>query len=312
MKLFVAGATGLLGRRVVQQLVAGGHQVVGAARSPQNHERLRALGAEGRSCDLFDAASVHRAAAGCDAVLHLATKIPIKLRTTARDWAENDRLRTEATRALVAAAVAHGCRLYVQQSILWLYGSHGEAWIDETAPAGTGLPANIQSSVEMERIVREAVAAHGLPAVILRGGAFYAADSPQTVLLIDQTRKGWMRVPGDGRMFTSAVHLDDMAAAVLAAVAAEQPFAGEAINVCDDEPIRLGELLGAIAERVGRRRPGGVPAWLLRLAIGRPIADSLLMSIRARNARAKERLGWTPRFPTAREGYTRVLEELRA
>ena len=314
MKLFVAGATGLLGRRVVRRLVAGGHAVVGAARSDGNRERLAALGAEARACDLFDAASVAAAAEGCDGVLHLATRIPAKQRSRAADWAENDRLRTDGTRALVAAAVRHGCRLYLQQSVLWIVGDRGEDWVNETAAIGGALPAPIVSSVEMERIVAEAVAAHGLPAVILRGGGFYAADSPQTVTLVEQLRRGIARVPGDGRQFTSLVHLDDMAAAVVAAVTAalERPFAGEVIHVCDDEPVRFATLMAHVAELVGRRPPGGVPRWMLRLLFGRALSDTLTISVRSKNDRAKQRLGWAPEWPTIREGYAQVMAELRA
>jgi nucleoside-diphosphate-sugar epimerase len=308
VRVFVAGATGLLGKRVVRQLVTGGHQVVGISRSAANRERLAALGAEPRECDIFDGDQVVRAAEGCAAVLHLATRIPDRARTSARHWSENDRLRRDGTRALLAAAKAAGAR-YVQQSVAWIYGDGGDEWLDEGAPvaAREKLPANIVSSVDMEELVARA----GVPAVVLRGGAFYAADSSQTRMMITRLRQGMMRVPGDGRQFVSFIHIDDMAAAVTAATLCEEPLDGEILNIVDDEPVRFRDLLDFLSGRVGRQPPGGAPRWLLRLAIGKAVGDTLLASLRVSNARAKERLGWEPRFPTYREGYDQILAELR-
>jgi len=308
VRVFVAGATGLLGKRVVRQLVTGGHQVVGVSRSAVNRDRLATLGAEPIECDIFDADSVTRAAEGCGAVLHLATKIPERQRTSARHWAENDRLRRDGTRALLAAARAHGAR-YVQQSVAWIYGNGGDEWLDEGAPMAPRdkLPANIVSAVDME----ELVARSGVAAIVLRGGAFYAADSSQTRLLITRLRQGMMRVPGDGRQFASFIHIDDMAAAVTKATLCEDPITGEIFNIVDDEPVRFRDVIDFLSGRVGRQPPGGSPRWLLRLAIGKAVGDTLLASLRVSNARVKDRLGWEPRFPTYREGFDQVLAELK-
>jgi nucleoside-diphosphate-sugar epimerase len=308
VRVFVAGATGVLGKRVVRQLVTGGHQVVGISRSAANRDRLAALGAEARECDLFDAGSTTAASERCDAILHLATRIPERQRTSTRHWAENDRLRRDGTRALLSAAKAHGSR-YVQQSVAWIYGDGGDEWLDEGAPRAPRdrLPANIVSSVDMEEMVE----ASGVAAIVLRGGAFYAADSTQTRLLISRLRQGMMRIPGDGRQYASLIHIDDMAAAVVAATLTEEPLAGEVFNVVDDEPVRFRDLVEFLAGRIGRQPPGGAPRWLLRLAIGKAVGDTLFSSLRVSNARAKERLGWAPRFPTFREGFDQVLAELR-
>jgi 2-alkyl-3-oxoalkanoate reductase len=312
MRVFIAGATGVLGKRVVKQLVEGGHTVAAASRSAANREALTKMGAEPRDCDVLDAAQTTRAAEGAGAVLHLATKIPGKQRTTMKDWADNDRLRRDGTRALLAAATAHGAR-YVQQSVAWIYGDRGEEWVDEGAPLPdvASLAGTIRSSIDMEDQVR-AAARGGVPTVILRGGAFYAADSGHTRMMIQRTRQGLMRVPGNGRQFLSLIHIDDMAAAVVAATVAEEVPADAVYNVVDDEPVRMGALFAFLADRLGRKRPGSVPRWLARLVMGKPVTETLYLSVRVSNARTKEGLGWAPRFPTYREGFDQVMRELTA
>src|SRR5512143_1719084 len=131
MNIFICGATGVLGRRAVEAFVAGGHRVVGLSRSPANTEWLRAHGAEARTGDLFDGEQMRELSADCDAVLHLATAIPSGSKTTPADWAMNDRIRREGTVNLVEAAVRNGCRLYLQQSITFLYGDRKGEWVDE-------------------------------------------------------------------------------------------------------------------------------------------------------------------------------------
>ncbi len=303
MKVFVAGATGVLGRRVVASLVAAGHEVTGASRSGANQERLQALGARAAPCDLLDQTSVLRALDGHEAVLHLATKIPDKERTSPHDWEENDRLRREGTRALTAAARIAGCALYVQESVAFLYGDHGDEWIDESTPTHPPLPSTITSAVDMERIVVES----GLPSFLLRFGWFYAADAAHTQALLRRARSGSLRVPGDGSTYQSPIHVDDAASAVVAAVSSGTRTAGEILNVCDDEPLRMREYLGHVCERFGRPTPGGAPGFLVRLLLGKGTKDTLFLSQRCRNGRARERLGWVPRFPSIREGFEEVF-----
>jgi len=153
MKVFIIGATGVLGRRVVKLLTANGHQVVGLSRSRKNADWLSQHGAEPRAGDLFNLEQVCQLSAGCDAFLHLATAIPNKSRSTPTDWAINDRLRRAGTQILVAAALRNHCRLYVQQSITFIYGDTQGAWVDERAPISTHIGGILQSAVDMEQIV---------------------------------------------------------------------------------------------------------------------------------------------------------------
>jgi nucleoside-diphosphate-sugar epimerase len=306
VRVFVAGATGILGRRVVARLAAAGHEVVGASRSAKNDEQLRALGATPRACDVLDADSATRAAEGCEAVLHLATAIPMKQRTSAADWAANDRLRRDGTRALLAAARAHGALIYVQQSVCWVYGGHGDAWVDEATPRAARQALVIQSAADMEALVEGA----GLPAVILRLGAFYGADSSQTRGMVELFRAGKMHLPGDGAAWQSLIHVDDAAAAVVLAATDPARAADKTWNVVDDEPVRWRTLGEHLAAAVGQRLPGTVPGFLVRLALGRPTSEVLSQSLRVRNARARAELGFAPAYPTFREGFAQVLAAL--
>jgi len=171
MRAFVAGATGVLGRLVVRELLARGHTVAGLARSMASETVLRRLGATPVAADLFDSDSLAAAVSGADVVMHLATAIPAARRQTLSDWRLNDRIRTEGTANLLDAACRARIGFYVQQSATLVHGSSGENWIDEGSPL---VPHRVaDSAVIMERLVREAGKLRGLPAAILRSGTLY-------------------------------------------------------------------------------------------------------------------------------------------
>src|SRR6202158_5019556 len=150
MKLFIAGASGVLGRRLVRQFVARGHSVIGQVRSTKAESAVRESGGEPRHADLFDAESLARAAEGCDTVIHAATAIPKKQKTTPDDWAMNDRIRRKGTRCLTEAAAKIGAKTYIQQSVVWVARPKDGSAFDEDSPAVPD-PA-IQSAVDAEAI----------------------------------------------------------------------------------------------------------------------------------------------------------------
>ncbi len=308
MKAFISGATGVLGRRVVAGLVAGGHQVVGLSRSQTNVDQLAGQGAEGRMGDLFDAEKLSELASDCDAVLHLATAIPTKARSSPADWAMNDRIRREGTRAMVEAALRGPCRLYVQQSVTFVYGDRGGAWVDEDSPLGVPVLDLLQSAIDMEHIVGRAGREQGLPAVTLRFGSFYSHDSAQTRTMLDLTKKGRFPVVGDGHAFWSMLHVDDAASAIVRAIDRPADAAGQIFNVCDDEPVEYGDLVGDLAAALGARKPMHLPTFPARLLLGTDAVRFLQSSVRCRNQRIKDRLGWQPRYPTHREGFRAVID----
>lgn len=307
VKVFVAGATGVLGRRVVQRLVGRGHRVVGLSRSPSNAELLRQYGVEPRTTDLFQREGLRRSCVDCDAVLHLATAIPGRLQSKPKDWAENDRIRSEGTRNLIEAAARNACRLYVQQSVLYVYGDRGGAWVDETAALTGRPPAVVRSAVEAERLVQEAVTRRGLPAIVLRFGSFYGGDTHSGELL-ERVRTNRSAVVGHGGQYSNWVAADDAADAVVRAVERHQGNVGQAFNVCDGHPVTQRDLADYLAGALGAARPRNLPAWLARWLIGRHVVEILALSLRASSRKARERLGWKPVHPTYREGFRAEIQ----
>src|SRR5256884_8684093 len=154
MRVFVAGATGVLGRRLVRQLVARGHSAVGLTRSEAGDRLVRALGGEPRRANLFDVDSLTKAAERCSVVVHAATAIPTKVRTNPWDWAMNDRIRREGTKCLTTAAARVGAGAYLQQSVVWaVRGPPGTIFDEDAPPVGDPILA---SALDCERIAREA------------------------------------------------------------------------------------------------------------------------------------------------------------
>jgi nucleoside-diphosphate-sugar epimerase len=191
-----------------------------------------ASSAEPRRADIFRPDEVERATAGSEAILHLATAIPTRAPTSREDWLLNDRLRLEGTESLVEAAALGGARLYLQQSVTFLYGDREGAWVDEDTPIAARLAPILESARDMEAIVRSA----RVPAVILRLGSFYAFDAAHTRLRFEAARGNESVVIAGGRNYTNSIHVDDAAGAVCLAVEAGDFLAGETFNVCDDEP----------------------------------------------------------------------------
>ena len=178
MKVFVAGATGVLGRRIVRQLAGRNHIVIGAVRDGSGEKTVLSCGGDPRLVDLFDVDSLVKAADGAEVVIRAATAIPTKLRPSAKDWAMNDRIRREGTKALTEATARVGARAFIQESVAWAVRSPDGSVYDEDAP-----PARdpvLASALDGERIGREAGERLGFDAGVLRCGGFYCADGWHT------------------------------------------------------------------------------------------------------------------------------------
>jgi len=304
VKIFICGATGVLGRRVVQGLQQAGQQVVGLSRSPENTDWLEKHGADARAGDLFNLEQVCQLSADCQVFLHLATAIPARAGTTREDWAENDRIRREGTRGLVAAALRNHCKLYLQQSITFLYGNQDGAWVDENTPIAARPGGVLQSAVDMEDIVRRAVAEENLPAVTLRFGAFYSYDSGQTRSMFETICAGQYTVPAGGNAYTNCINVDDAAAAVLKIIENQPDGAARTFNICDDEPASQREIVDFVAAQLGAPRPPDLAQPQAGKAGNLPAA-----SYRCKNTLAKQTFGWAPAYPTYREGYVAEIEK---
>jgi nucleoside-diphosphate-sugar epimerase len=299
MKVFVAGASGAIGTRLVPQLISQGHEVTGTCRSPGRVERIRALGAEAVVLDLLDASAVRQAvlAAQPEAIIHQATALADARFTRSLDksFAPTNRLRTEGTDALLAAAREAGVRRLVAQSFAnYRYAREGGPVKAETDRLDPAPPASARLTNEAMTHVDEAFTAAG--GIALRYGGFYGAANDG---LLGPVRKRQFPVVGDGAGITSFIHLDDAAAATVLAL--EHGGAG-LYNITDDEPAPMREWLPAMASALGARPPRRIPEWLARLFMG----DALSMMTQARgasNAKAKQELGWTPRYPSWRQGF---------
>jgi nucleoside-diphosphate-sugar epimerase len=302
MKVFIAGASGVLGRRLVRQLVARGHSVIGQVRSAKAENAVREAGGEPRHADLFDAESLSRAAEGCDTVIHAATAIPTKQKTTPDDWAMNDRIRRKGTRCLTEAAAKIGAKTYIQQSVVWVARPKDGSAFNEDSPVVAD--PSYQSAIDAEAIARDAGSAEGFTTAVLRGGAFYDCDSAHTRMLADALRKRAMPIIGRGDAEWAMIHTDDAASAYV--IVAERPRNG-VWHVVDNELITVRALLEESAARLGAPRPRRVPVWLARWLAGERAVAYFTQSTRTTNVRLRRDFGWAPRYPTYREGLDQVV-----
>jgi nucleoside-diphosphate-sugar epimerase len=299
MRVFLAGATGVIGRVLTPLLVERGHEVIGMTRSSERAARLRAQGATPVVCDALDAAGLMSAVERSrpEAVIHQLTAIPSHLdtRRAASQLAPTNRLRREGTRNLIAAAQAVGARRLVAQSIAFVYAPTGD-WIKtEDAPLDSDSPFG--PVVEAIQSLEEQVLGAG--GVVLRYGYFYGpgtqlAPDGQYGELVRQRR---LPIVGSGEGRWSFIHVQDAAAATVAAL--ESELTG-VFNVVDDDPAPAREWIPVLAETLGARRPYRVPAWLGRLAGGRAAVTTMTTQRGASNARAKRELGWSPDRPSWR------------
>ena len=310
MKVFVAGATGVLGRELVPQLVARGHEVVGMTRSASKQDLVHSLGARPVVADALDPAAVAQAVASAEpeAIVHQLTALSAEMR--ARDMRHversfamttTNRLRTEATDHLLAAGRAVGARRFVAQSFgAWRFARTGGPVQTEADPLDPDPPAALRPGVaailHMERAVTTIDWGKGL---VLRYGGFYgpgtaislAADAQMAAPI----RKRRFPIVGDGGGVWSLIHIEDAAAATVAAIERGRPGI---YNVVDDAPAPVREWLPVLASALDAKPPRRVPRWLARLAAGE-MATVMMTDVRgASNAKAKRELAWQLRYPT--------------
>ncbi len=306
MKIFVAGATGVLGRRLLGQLRARGHKVLGLVRSDAGERAVRALGGEPRCANLFNADSLARAAEGAEVVIHAATAIPTRPKPGRADWAMNDRVRREGTRALCEAAALVGARLLVLQSIVWVARPSDGAPFDETSPAN---PDRItRSAYDAERIAREQAERNRFRAAVLRCGYFLGADAGHTRMMAAEIVRRRLPIIGSGDAVWACLHADDAASAF--ATAAEGGRGG-LWHVVDDQPVMVKNLLTALAALLGAPQPRTLPAWLARLVAGSGAVAFFTRSVRTSNARFRDDFGWSPRFPSYRDALQQIVSAWR-
>ena len=307
MRVFVAGASGAIGTRLVPQLIDVGHDVIGTHKSPGGAERVRALGAEPVALDLLDPRAVRQAvlAAEPDAVIHQATALADMkdFKNFDRTFAQTNRLRREGTDALLAAAREVGVRRFVAQSFAsYRNAREGGPVKTEADPLDpTPVPAMRETDAAMRYLDHVVSEAGG---IVLRYGAFYGAANDG---LIEPVRKRLFPIVGNGAGVTSFVHLDDAAAATVLAL--EHKLTG-IYNVVDDEPAPVREWLPVLAKVLGAKPPRHFPRWLARMLAGEVVVMMGTEARGASNAKAKRELGWTPRYASWRDGFAAAYASL--
>lgn len=304
MRVFLTGATGVIGQRVVPILVGTGHDVTAIGRNPEKRAMLERMGAEPVDVDVFAADAIRRAIRGHDAVINLATHMPP---STTRmllpgAWRENDRIRRTASGILADAATTAGAGWFIQESFAPVYEDGGDQWIDERWPIR---PAKYNRTViDAERSAAR-FSGRGGTGVVLRFAFLYGPDAFHVRDLIKVVRRGWAPLFGpDG--FTSSVTHDDAATAVVAALG----VGPGTYNVADDVPLRRREWIDTLAGALGLRPPKFLPQWLSR--VGGSTIELLSRSQRISNRKLRDEAGWGPQYPSVREGWPAVLQEMKS
>ena len=305
MRVFVAGGTGVIGRRLLPQLVAAGHEVTATTRRPEKAELLSSLGATPAVLDALDEPAVVSAvrAAAPDVVMNQLTDLPQRYepRKLGPYLRASARLRVDGTRHLLVGAQAVGTRRFIYQSIAFMYASSGPWVVDEDAPIAVDAPdpfgASVRGTLKGERLTLEAGEIEG---VVLRYGQLYG---PGTYFAPDgyfarQARKRQVPIVGGGAGMFSFLHVDDAASAAVCAVTRGRGV----YNVVDDEPAPGREWIPVFARAVRAPRPLRVPRFVASLMVGSWAARTLTDGRGASNSRARTELGWRPRYPTWRDG----------
>ena len=308
MRVFIAGATGAIGRPLVSMLREAGHEVTGMTRSEERAQGLREAGAQAVVCDALDGDGVRSAMAEAspEVVIHQLTDLPQEfgMRYT---YGATSRLRTEGTRNLLEGARAAGARRFIAQSIAFLYHPGNPPVNDEDARTLAGSPGKfgeaIDAVIELERTV---TGTEGMEGLALRYGFFYGPGTwyaPGTKL-VRTVKRRWFPVIGDGSGVFSYIHIADAASATVAALERGSPGV---YNIVDDEPAPTREWLPVLAEALGAKPPRQVPMWLGRLVAGTNAEFAGAKMRGASNAKAKRELGWTPRYASWRQGFREGL-----
>jgi 2-alkyl-3-oxoalkanoate reductase len=310
MRVFLAGASGAIGRPLVRKLTAAGHEVTGMTRSETRAEEIRAGGADAAVVDVFDADALRSAvsAASPEVVIHQLTALPDRMDFRKEDlYTLTNRLRTEGTRNLLDSARGAGAGRFVSQSIAFAYRNDGSLVKTEGEPLLDDAPAPFDGGIaalrEMEAMV---LGADGLDGLVLRYGFFYGPGThyDRGGSLVADVRRRRLPIVGKGTGVFSFIHVDDAADATIAAVERGAPGV---YNVTDDEPAAMNEWVPALADAAGAKRPLRVPLWLAKLVGGKQ-AGTFASELRgASNEKAKRELGWRPTHPSWRSGFAESL-----
>ena len=311
MRVFVAGATGALGRSLVPRLVKAGHEVIGMTRSESKEELIRGLAARPVVCDVFefDRLCEVLVEADPDVVIHQLTAIPQRVnpRKHAEEFAETNRLRTEGTRHLLDAAIGAGAGRFIAQSIAFAYAPGTTRLATEEEPLDLDAAEPWCTTVEaLHELENRVVTCDRLTGVVLRYGFFYGPGTAYALdgHLAEEARRGRLGMAGRGDGIFSFIHVDDAAEATVLAL----DHGGPGIyNIVDDDPAPAREWMPFYADAVNGKKPRHAPRLLVRAVAGKMVTDQLTRGRGASNAKAKRELGWQPRYPSWSDGFRDAL-----
>jgi nucleoside-diphosphate-sugar epimerase len=312
MRIFVAGATGAVGRPLVPALISAGHSVVGLTRTAAKAETIMRMGAEPVVADGLDAEAVRDAVTSTkpDVIIDETTDLGAvtDFRHFDRAFANTNQLRTRGTDLLLAAAREAGVERFIAQSFCgWAFARAGGPVKTEADELDPDPPEELRRTLEAIRYLERTVTGSSKPeGVVLRYGSFYGPDTGMlSRSMVAQLRHRRVPLIGDGAGWWSFVHVDDAASATVKAI--ERGKAGNIYNIVDDEPAQVREWLPALAEMLGAKPPFHVPAWIARLMAGEHMV-SMMTQVRAgSNAKAKRDLDWKPAHPSWREGFADIV-----
>jgi len=301
-RIFVTGATGVVGAHALPILISQGHDVTAVGRSPEKRARLQAIGARAIELDTFDVAATSRALEGITTVINLATHMPSSSfqMMLPWKWRENDLVRREGSAALVQAALAAGVQRFIQESFAPVYEDGGDKWIAEGWPLRPA-PYN-RSVLDAERSAAHFTEKGGI-GIVARFAGFYGPDAMLREM-VDVVKKGYCPLPGKLTAYWSSIAQEDAATAVVSLISAPAGV----YNVSDDTPVTRGELAGAVAKAIGAKTPRAMPGILV--ALGGKSMELLTRSQRMSNAKLKAISGWSPKWASAREGYAAAIAQL--
>ena len=301
-RVFVTGATGVVGVHAIPLLIARGHEVTAIGRSEAKRKELESLGARAIALDMFDETAARAALEGIDVVINLATHMPASAMRMLLPWSwkENDRVRREGSAALARAARAAGVRKLMQESFAPIYEDGGDRWIDESWPLRPA-PYN-RTILDAERSAMR-YSEEGGEGVILRFAAFYGPDAMLREM-IGTAKKGLSPMAGSPSAYWSSIAHEDAASAVVALVDAPAGI----YNVCDNVPLTRREWLGTLAAAAGIKVPRPMPKVMTML--GGSTMELLSRSQRMSNRKLKTATGWLPKYPSAREGLPEAVRAL--
>jgi 2-alkyl-3-oxoalkanoate reductase len=302
-RVFITGATGVLGKRVVKSLIERDIRVVALSRSAGNSSQLSQAGAEVVKGNLFNPEEMIEATKNCDAIFHLATHIPRKpIPNKMKDWKENDKIRTVGTKALLQAAVANNIKIFIQESVTILYGDRNGETVTSETPIAKEQIKWTKSAVEMENMIRdEKRTGH----IIIRFGSFYSEDSWNTTYLFDSIRKRRFPIIGKGDFYWNLISVDDAADAVVYSYQNFQRLKNKTINFTDFSPILYKDFANGMAALTGSKKPFSLPVFLAKLLMGKEVLNFITNSYRIQQDDIIA--DWKPKYKNCLEGMESIL-----